>query len=65
MSKVTEKTRLYVFPNNQKIRIDYIRELKVSDSGNHRIITLDGKLHIIPFGWLHIEIESEVGKWEI
>jgi len=65
MSKVTEATRLYVFPNNQKIRVDKVRELKVSDSGNHRLITENGNLHIIPFGWLHIEIESEVGKWEV
>ena len=63
--KITEEYRIYTFPNKEIIRIDKCRKLKVSNSGNHRIITEDGLLHIVPIGWLHIEIKSEVGDWEL
>lgn len=62
---ITENSRVYTFPNNEEITITKAREIFVSEtSGNHRIKTEDGKLHIIKSGWLHIEIDSEVGKWE-
>ena len=64
--KITESFRRYTFPNDQFITINKPRALSVSDSGTHRITTEEpSRLHIIPPGWLHIEIESEVGKWEI
>ena len=64
-TKITEHSRTYTFPNDQKVTIDKAREIFVSaTSGNHRITTEDGKFHIIHSGWLHIEIDSEVGKWE-
>jgi len=62
---ITEKMRIYTFPNNETIIIEEVRALRISASGNHRIKTKNGRLHIIPKGWLHIEIESEVGKWEL
>ncbi len=63
--KITEKVRIYTFPNSETIIIEEARLLRISASGNHKITTKDGRLHIIPKGWLHIEIESEVGKWEL
>lgn len=64
-TKITENFRIYTFSGGDKIMLEKPRELFVSkDSGNHRIKTADGKLHIVPAGWLHIEIDSEVGKWE-
>jgi hypothetical protein len=64
-TKITENSRAYFFPNGEKIVIKKARELFVSDkSGNHRITTENGKFHIIQNTWLHIEIDSEVGKWE-
>jgi hypothetical protein len=64
-TKITENTRTYTFPDDEIITIHKAREIFVSEtSGNHRIKSEDGKLHIIKNGWLHIEIDSEVGKWE-
>lgn len=64
-TKITENWRIYTFPDEQKIELEKPRELFVSPrSGNHRIKTENGRLHIIPAGWLHIEIDSGVGKWE-
>lgn len=64
-TKITENFRIYTFPNGEFIKLDGPRELFVSrDSGTHRIKTQDGRFHIVPSGWLHIEIDSEVGKWE-
>lgn len=34
----------------------FLIELTISESGNHYLKTRDGKLHIIPTGWIHIEI---------
>lgn len=58
-----EKSRTYIFPKGEKVVLINVEELKVSESGNHRLKTSDGKLHIIPTGWIHIEIDTE--KWTI
>lgn len=63
--KITEIARIYTFPNQETVIIEKPRKLLISASGNHRIQTEDNRLHIIPKGWIHIEIESEVGKWEL
>lgn len=62
--KLTENARTYTFWHGQSITVESVRELKISASGNHRLKTVDGKLHIIPTGWLHIEIDSDKG-WEL
>ncbi len=53
-----EKSRLYVFPNNEKVRLENVTEFFAS-STTHRLKTADGRLHIIPMGWIHIEIEAD------
>ena len=58
-----EKSRVYIFPKGEKIMLQNVEELETSESGNHRLKTKDGKLHIIPRGWLHIEIDTE--DWTI
>jgi len=62
-----EQTRTYYFSNNEKITLTNVFEVKVSASGTHRIKTKkpDGKilLHIIPTGWLHIEIDTPKQDW--
>lgn len=54
-----EKTRTYHFPGGDKIRLENVSEVVVRPSGNHRLKTEDGKLHIVTPGWIHIEIEAE------
>jgi hypothetical protein len=53
-----ENSRTYYFPDGSKVELKGIIELTVRDSGTHRLKTEDGKLHIIPTGWNHIEIET-------
>lgn len=56
--KLNEKQRVYHFPNNSSVVLNNVVELIVRDSGTHRIKTEDKKLHIIPTGWIHIEINE-------
>ena len=55
---VKESKRRYIF-DDINIELENVTEIIVSHSGNHRIKTADGKLHIIPLGWIHIEITSD------
>jgi len=59
---VNEKTRKYTFENGKTIELEDVEQIIITDSNNHRINTSDGKLHIIPPTWIHIEIESD-GIW--
>jgi hypothetical protein len=61
--KLTEKERIYVFPNNEKVVLKNVTELIVRDSGTHRLKTADGKLHIVRNGWIHIEIDET--EWTV
>lgn len=56
--QLKESKRTYFFPNNERVVLEQITELIVRDSGTHRLKTADNKLHIIPNGWLHIEIDE-------
>ena len=50
-----EKKRVYYFPNDEYVVLKEVIELVVRPSGTHRLKTTDGKSHIIPTGWIHIE----------
>lgn len=54
-----EKSRTYKFPGGEIVTLSQVTQISVSDSGNHRLRTADGKLHIVPTGWVHIEIDAE------
>ena len=53
-----EKSRTYSFPNGEKVQLHDVTHFLARDSGTHRLKTLDGRLHIVPVGWLHIEIDA-------
>jgi hypothetical protein len=53
-----ERCRTYTFPGNEKIKIESVTHFLARESGTHRLQTADGKLHIVPVGWLHVEIEA-------
>ena len=57
-----ETKRTYTFPSKMVVLEDVI-ELTIRDSGTHRLKTKDGHLHIIPAGWVHIELE--VSGWTV
>jgi len=55
---LNEIERAYTFPNNDIISLENVKELIVRPSGTHRLKTKDGIMHIIPTGWIHIQIKS-------
>jgi len=57
-TKLNEIERAYTFPNNNIISLENVKELIVRPSGTHRLKTKDGIMHIIPTGWIHIQIKS-------
>ncbi len=55
---VEEHERIYSFPGNWHVRLQDVTELLVRPSGTHRLKTKDGRMHIVPTGWIHIDILS-------
>lgn len=54
-----EHSRTYTFPGGETVRLTNVTHFLARESGTHRLKTGDGRLHIVPAGWLHIEIEAE------
>ncbi len=52
-----EKTRIYHFPNGERVELSQVTHFCASTT-THRLKTKDGKLHIVPLGWIHIEIDA-------
>ena len=57
--KPAEKMRTYQFPGGQLVNLVNVTHFVSRPSGTHRLRTADGKLHVIPTGWLHIEIDTD------
>jgi hypothetical protein len=57
--KPIEKTRTYTFPGGEKIALTNVTHFLARDSGTHRLRTMDGMLHIVPVGWIHVAIDAE------
>ena len=58
-TELNEAKRTYIFPGGDKVELLNVVELVVRESGTHRIKTADKKLHVIPTGWIHIEVDAE------
>lgn len=58
-----ERKRTYTFPQTDTVELTNVIAIKVSDSGNHRLKTSDGLLHIVPTGWIHICIDAD--EWTL
>jgi hypothetical protein len=54
-----ERSRTYTFQNKETITLTNVTHLAVSASGTHRLKTADGHLHIVPVGFLHIDIDAD------
>jgi len=57
------RSRTYYFANGGYVTLKDVTELIVQDSGTHRLKTGDGKFHIIPSGWIHIELD--IDGWQV
>jgi hypothetical protein len=61
-----ETQRTYTFPGGDQVVLKNVHEIKVRPSGDHRVKTYNRgvpTLHIIPAGWIHIEIKTRSGRW--
>lgn len=62
--ELQEKKRTYDFGKVLgKVVLENVTELVVRESGRHRLKTADGKLHIVPVGWIHVEIDAS--EWTV
>lgn len=53
-----ELRRIYTFAGGDRVVLERVTHFLARPSGTHRLRTVDGKLHIVPVGWIHIEIEA-------
>lgn len=57
--KNPESQRVYTFANGEQVALKGVTHFLARESGTHRLKTSDGKLHIIPPTWIHIEIDAD------
>lgn len=55
-----ETMRRYNFPGGDIVVLFNVVKIRVTDT-THRLETAEGMKHIVPNGWIHIEIE--VPEW--
>lgn len=53
-----EFSRTYRWADGFTLTLLNVTHFQARDSGTHRLKTGDGKLHIVPTGWRHIEVEA-------
>ena len=53
-----EKSRVYTFPGGDTVTLENVVAFANSET-THRLRTADGRLHIVPKTFLHIEIDAE------
>lgn len=54
-----ERKRTYFFPGGEQVVLLEVTHFLARPSGTHRLKTADGRFHIIPSGWLHIELDMD------
>jgi hypothetical protein len=54
-----ETSRTYIWSDGFTLTLVNVKHFKARDSGAHMLQTGDGKLHIVPPGWRHIEIDAK------
>jgi len=54
-----ERRRTYFFPGGETVTLENVTHFLARESGTHRLRTADGKFHIIPPGWFHVELDMD------
>ncbi len=54
-----EASRTYKFRGGEALTLTNVTHFLARESGTHRLRTGDGKFHVVPPTWYHIEIEVE------
>lgn len=56
-----ELFRVYHYPNGYAVRLDNPVRLSVAENGDHRILTGDGRAHLLAYGWVHVQCQPKPG----
>lgn len=54
-----ERKRVYYFPGGEKVELADVTHFHARPSGTHRLRTKDGRLWIVPTGWLAVEVDAD------
>lgn len=57
--ELNESSRVYMFPNNQELKIENAKVCYISEDGTHKLQTEKGEIYIIPYRWLAFKIQEK------
>lgn len=68
---LNEISRVYMFPNDQQLKIENAKICYVDANGTHRLQNEKGEIYIVPYRWLgfkvqekeEVEIQDKLGEY--
>jgi len=57
--ELNEISRVYMFPNNQELKIENAKICFIDANGTHRLQNEKGEIYIIPYRWLGFKIQEK------
>ncbi len=57
----SEISRMYMFNNGNTLEIEMPQYLSVSDSGNHYVVDIRGRVYVVAPGWQALTWQPKVG----
>ena len=57
--ELNEISRVYMFPNNQELKIENAKICYVDANGTHRLQNEKGEIYIVPYRWLGFKVQEK------
>jgi hypothetical protein len=57
--ELNEISRVYMFPNNQELKIEGAEVCYINENGTHQLRNNKGEIYIIPYRWLGFKIQQK------
>jgi len=57
--ELNEISRVYMFPNNQELKIEGAEVCYINKNGTHQLRNNKGEIYIIPYRWLGFKIQQK------
>ena len=57
--ELNEISRVYMFPNNQELKIEGAKVCYVNANGTHRLQNEKGEIYIVPYRWLGFKVQEK------
>ena len=57
--ELNEISRVYMFPNNQELKIENAKICFIDANGTHRLQNEKGEIYIVPYRWLGFKIQEK------